>query len=275
MKASALWEAIRPWQWVKNLFVFAPAVFGLRIHQLPTLLHVTLTFVSFCLAASASYLLNDVVDRARDLQNPRTRQRPVARGDLSPVVALGAAGAFALCAVSMSWKLGVLFPVVAYLAVSTLYSLFFKKLPVVDVASLASLYVLRLVAGSQAAALPPSFWLLSCGGLLALSLATGKRLEGNRRFYTRPGLQITLDVFLVLTAATYLAYTLSGGLGHHLPRWFLLSVVPAWAGLWRYRTLALRGVPDPSEALYGDKGMRLTTAAWMILALALAAAGLK
>ncbi|KDA55048.1 hypothetical protein EG19_00045 [Thermoanaerobaculum aquaticum] len=275
MLIAPLWEAARPRQWIKNLFVFAPAVFGLRLHQPPIMLQVGLTFMSFCLASSASYLLNDVVDRHKDRDNPRTCRRPVARGALSPHLALVASGMFALAALVLSWFPGVALPVVVYLLTTGLYSLLLKKVPLLDVLSLAGLYQLRLWAGALAASVPPSPWLLTCGGFLALTLATGKRLETNRSLYPRALLRVALDSLLVLTAVSYLAYTVSRGPAHQLPHWFLLSLLPALAGLWRYRTLALRGLADPSEALFRDRLLQVAAVGWLALVLALAASGLQ
>lgn len=262
MRASPIIRSLRPHHWLKNAFVLAPATFGLRIYDPTSWPSLALAFVAFCLASSGTYLVNDALDRERDRANPRTRKRPVASGELSVKVALALAALLTAVAVGTSF-VARCFPALGlYVVVSHLYSAVFKRLPVLDVASLASLYVLRLVGGAEAATVPPSPWLLLCGGLLALFLALGKRLEQENGHYPKSLLRRAVDALSLLAFAAYLGYTLQPATWHTFSPAFVVTVVPAGWGLARYRSLARQGHADPTEALLGDRGLQVAVGVW-------------
>lgn len=175
--AAAL-VALRPYQWVKNLLVLVPAIAAHRLHDRTTLVITGLTFVCFCLAASAMYLANDANDAEADRRHPRKRYRPVAAGELSiplaralAVVCLVAAFALALAAVSGAFA-GML---LLYVATAVAYTVWLRREPVVDVFALAGLYVVRVLAAGVATGIPISTWLLAFALFLFLSLAFVKR----------------------------------------------------------------------------------------------------
>ncbi|MCS7181963.1 MAG: UbiA family prenyltransferase, partial [Thermoanaerobaculum sp.] len=142
----ALLHSLRLRQWLKNAFVFAPAVFGLQFADPLALMHVLGAFFAFSLAASGTYLINDVVDREADRANPRTQHRPIARGEVQPATALVTACVLSAAGMALAWLAQALLPLVLYILASHAYSLIFKRVMVLDVVCLASLYVLRLVA---------------------------------------------------------------------------------------------------------------------------------
>src|SRR3954465_11943632 len=98
--ALLLLEAMRPKQWIKNLFVFAGLAFAGKVTDAGSVGLAVATFAAFCLASGATYLLNDVRDAEADRHNPRTASRPIARGELSPRLALSAAGVAAAIALA-------------------------------------------------------------------------------------------------------------------------------------------------------------------------------
>jgi 4-hydroxybenzoate polyprenyltransferase len=133
---------------------------------------------AFCLAASGMYIVNDLLDLDSDRQHPRKRVRPLASGDLQ--IAEGIAAAAALVVVSLAigyLLLGILFLAVlcGYILVTLWYSLDLKRRAGADILCLASLYTLRIIAGSAATHIEPSFWLLAFSMFLFLSLAAAKR----------------------------------------------------------------------------------------------------
>lgn len=175
---TAVAKALRPHQWVKNLLVFVPVAAAHTILRLDLLSVSLLTFVVFSLSASAIYVLNDISDIQSDRQHTRKRNRPFAAGDLSIpsgiMLATALLGvAIVMAATFVSWRLALV--LVIYVIVTSGYSLCLKRLPVVDVFTLTSLYILRIVAGGVATGTPLSSWLLAFALFFFLSLAFVKR----------------------------------------------------------------------------------------------------
>lgn len=175
--AAGLVQAIRPYQWAKNtavLLVPGLVALTLGVGGVVTALG---AFVAFCLAASSVYLLNDVVDRHRDLEHPRKRTRVIASGVVSPELALGAAGTAALVAVAVGTTIAPALGIVvaSYLALTAAYSLGLKHVPYVDVGVLAAGFVLRVLAGAVAVGAAASSLLLLGVFAGAVFIALGKR----------------------------------------------------------------------------------------------------
>ncbi|MDE2006714.1 MAG: UbiA family prenyltransferase [Rhodospirillales bacterium] len=175
--APALWRAMRPYQWVKNLLVLVPLFTAHAYGDARAWRGTALAFWAFCAVASAFYLVNDLLDLPADRAHRRKRLRafasgaaPVAAGIMLAVVllALGAGLAFAA---------GAARDVALYAALTLAYSLRLKEMPLVDVFALAALYTLRLFGGGEAAGHPVSLWLLGFSSFLFLSLALLKRVE--------------------------------------------------------------------------------------------------
>jgi 4-hydroxybenzoate polyprenyltransferase/phosphoserine phosphatase len=184
-------KALRPQQWLKNLLLFVPLLAAHRFDEPALFEKLVVAFLAFGCCASSGYLLNDIFDLNADRRHPRKRRRPFAAGNLPLSFALvmipvlmclsGVLGA----AVSPLF-LGVL---ACYFALTVTYSLFLKTIVLLDVMLLASLYTLRIIAGSAAVSIWPSYWLLAFSTFLFLSLALVKRyselvamqgIEGNR-----------------------------------------------------------------------------------------------
>lgn len=169
---------LRPTQWLKNLMLFFPPFLGGALLETGLLAQGAFPFASFCLGSSASYVLNDILDREQDRHHPRKRQRPIAAGRVSP----GAAAVVALICLAVSLLLAArvspvfLWLLMAYLVISCCYSFKLKELPLVDLFCIASGFLLRLQAGGEAFGIAISDWLFLSVFLLAVFLATGKRL---------------------------------------------------------------------------------------------------
>jgi 4-hydroxybenzoate polyprenyltransferase len=169
-------RALRPHQWLKNALVFLPM---LTSHQLDrtTATASLMAFLSFSMAASAVYIVNDLIDLSADRAHPRKRNRPFASGSIP--VAHGVWMALALvllggCFASLiNWQFTLV--TAGYFILSTAYSIYFKKQIILDICVLAGLYTIRIVAGSAAAEVPMSEWLLAFSAFFFLSLAAVKR----------------------------------------------------------------------------------------------------
>ncbi len=174
--ARALFKALRPRQWLKNLLVFVPMLAG---HALTgaALLPSLLAFAAFSMCASSAYLLNDALDAPDDRMHPTKHRRPIAAGALPLSLALTASPVLALCALALCLAFNpLLLGVVAVYFLTTLaYSIYLKRRLMVDIVTLAILYSLRVLGGSAATGIAPSFWLIAFSFFIFLSLALLKR----------------------------------------------------------------------------------------------------
>jgi 4-hydroxybenzoate polyprenyltransferase len=171
-------RAIRPHQWLKNLLIFLPLILSHQVNETNLLLQSIVAFVSFSLCASSVYLLNDLLDLNNDRRHPSKHMRPFASGDLSLIFGMLGSPLFLLLAFTVALSLPENFIVTLsiYWLITASYSLYLKRLVVVDVLILASLYCIRVVAGSAAIAVTTTFWLLAFSLLLFISLALVKRV---------------------------------------------------------------------------------------------------
>jgi 4-hydroxybenzoate polyprenyltransferase len=168
---------MRVHQWTKNILIFIPLIASHQILNGPRLLAACVAFLSFSLCASGVYILNDCLDLEADRNHPTKKRRPFASGDLSiPVGLVVSVG----CLVA-SFALSILLPfayfvvLALYFVLTSSYSLYLKRLVLVDVIILAQLYTVRVYAGGAAMAIAPSHWLLTFSLFIFLSLALMKR----------------------------------------------------------------------------------------------------
>jgi 4-hydroxybenzoate polyprenyltransferase len=172
-------ESLRVHQWSKNLLLSVPAIVG-QVAGNPGVIRILLmAFLAFSLTASGNYILNDIVDVEADRRHPAKRHRPLAAGQINPVVAgltgvalMGAGISMAFLLINQPFALML----VAYVVLALAYSKFFKRLLVLDVMVLAALYTLRLLAGGAAVDVAVSSWLLVFSMFFFVSLAFAKRL---------------------------------------------------------------------------------------------------
>jgi len=270
--AAAALVAMRPRQWTKNLLLFAGIIFAAKLGDPARWLAAVTAFVAYCAASSAAYLVNDVRDAESDRLHPVKRSRPIARGELSPQVALALAGALALAAVVLAGMLGPmsLACLAAFVALQAAYSLGLKAFELVDVLAIAGLFVLRASAGAIAVDVRISEWLLLCTFLLALFVALGKRRAelGLDGVHARPALDgysvALVDQLLgIVAAATIAAYT-GYALAAHDTRWLVATVPLVVYGLFRYLLLLhRRGLgEEPESLLVEDLPLLVTVAVW-------------
>lgn len=223
---TAVIRLLRPHQWVKNAFVAAPLVFAHRLDDVESLGRATIAVVAFCLLSGAVYAFNDVRDVEADRLHPTKRNRPVAAGLISERSALVASvvlAALALAAcLAVRWQLAGLASL--YLAQNIAYSIRLKRVAYIDIALIATGFLLRVLAGSAAIEVPTSVWLLVCTGLLAVLLALGKRAHeltwaerDDSSATTRAALagyklaavRGVMPVLAVVTCTAYVLYTLA------------------------------------------------------------------
>jgi hypothetical protein len=179
-QAFALLVAMRPPEWIKNLLVFAGLLFSQKLNEGPQVVDALMTFIAFCAISSAGYLVNDLRDAPLDRRHPEKRHRPIANGELSEGVAVVAAVALTVFAIGLSFvtvSAGVAGLVALYGVTTIAYSAILKRLVIIDVMTIASLFILRVVAGAVAVEAHASEWLLLCTAMLALFLGFTKRRQ--------------------------------------------------------------------------------------------------
>ncbi len=170
-------KALRPHQWSKNALIFLPLLLAHRFEDLAALFSAGLAFLAFSLAASAVYVVNDMMDVAQDRKHPVKRHRPIASGRLSMSAARLLAALCLIAALALTLQLPGGFGAVlaVYLAMNLAYTFYLKRKLLVDVFALAAAYTLRIMAGAVASGIDQSFWLLAFSSFLFLSLALVKR----------------------------------------------------------------------------------------------------
>lgn len=214
-------RAVRPRQWIKNLAVFAPLLFAKHITDPRAVLEATRAVVSFCLLASAIYLLNDWMDRAADREHPEKRLRPIAAGQMSGWTALLLGLVLSSLGLGLSWTLGrdFLNVTLAYVGLQILYTLWLKRFVLLDVVIIAIGFVIRVVGGGVAIQVPVSNWLYLCTLLLAVFLGFAKRRHelssldnesaaAHRQVLSAYSLPLLDQLISVVAAACILSYGL-------------------------------------------------------------------
>jgi 4-hydroxybenzoate polyprenyltransferase len=173
----AFLRSLRPHQWAKNLIIFIPALAGHKIGDFALLGRDVLAFAAFCLCSSGVYLANDLVDLDSDRKHPSKKNRPFASGDLPLQYGLIFAPLFFAAGIGIAMQLSRSFleVMVLYVILTMAYSLWIKRVALLDVFLLAALYTMRLVAGSAATGIVNSSWLLMFAMFIFLSLALVKR----------------------------------------------------------------------------------------------------
>jgi 4-hydroxybenzoate polyprenyltransferase len=278
-------ETMRPKQWIKNSFVLAGLVFAGKSLHLGAVGKALAVFVAFCLVSGATYLLNDAKDAEADRHNPRTASRPIARGDLSPGLALFAAslsaGAGMLIAGLVNWQ--SLAALGGYVVLQLAYSNGLKHVLFLDVMAIAAGFVLRAAAGGLAIDVPISSWLLLCTGLLAVFLGFTKRRGeavalGGTAQPKRPVLDhysvgLLDELIAVVTPATLVVYSIYAVTGAHTHA-MLLTVPFVMYGIFRVLFLIHHRsgmTEEPAVVVYRDRPLLACVVLWAVCAAAIAA----
>ncbi len=284
MLAVEILRAMRPHQWVKNLFVLAPLVFAERALVGQDFLRAAAAFLLFSLLSGCVYILNDVVDVEGDRLHPTKRNRPIASGRLPLPGARLALSGVLLGTVVASFLMSTDFAAIglAYFALNVGYSLSFKHVPFVDVLCIASGFILRILGGAVAIPVPVTVWILAATFLLALFLGLGKRKHellqagmkagAQRRVldrYRLPHVKMAMIALGAATLATYSAYTIFGEHAGRLflPRDMVWTIPSVVVGLWRFNQLTERAEQgqSPTDLMLSDKPFLANLAVWALI----------
>lgn len=174
----ALWlRALRVHQWLKNLLLFVPLLTAFSFMEMWNLATMTVAFLAFSFAASATYIVNDLWDLENDRAHPRKRLRPFASAKIPILLGLAIAGSILVLAFGMAFAVskGFFLILFLYLVLTTAYSWVLKEYVLIDVIMLSLLYTLRILAGAVAIGIVTSYWLLAFSVFMFMSLALVKR----------------------------------------------------------------------------------------------------
>ncbi|MCP1336378.1 decaprenyl-phosphate phosphoribosyltransferase [Futiania mangrovi] len=276
---GGLARLIRPRQWVKNTFVLTPLVFSGQFNVPEQIEHALLAFVLFCVASSATYILNDILDIERDRAHPKKRYtRPLAAGEVTIPQALVAMGVlYAILLAGFLVQPLVTLVILGYLAVNVGYTIALKHEPVIDIFVISSGFVLRVYAGAVALSVPVSPWMFVTTLCLALYLASIKRRQEliqsgaeGRQVLGRYSVPL-IDRFAEMAATGALVFY---SLFVVTARPELVVSIPfVLYGIYRYWYVVeiLESGESPTDALLADKQLIVTvllwigTCAWIIL----------
>jgi len=272
-------KTMRPKQWVKNIFVFAPLTFDVKLFNLHYLAQTLAGFVLLCLVSGAVYTINDLADIKKDRQHPKKRNRPLASGQLSISAAVIAAVAIPLVALPLGFLLNSAFGVIltGYLLIQITYSFWLKNVVIIDVMLIAAGFLLRVAAGVPLVdAKRFSPWLYICMTLLALLIGFGKRrhelvlLKENAQMHRQSlqeyNLSLLDHIISIVTASTLLAYALYTFSAKGLPANYtmMLTIPFVLYGIFRYLYLIhVKGMGGaPEEIALSDQPLQVTVVLW-------------
>jgi 4-hydroxybenzoate polyprenyltransferase len=288
-----LFRAMRPRQWIKNAFVFAAIAFSeqrLWYTAPRLLLTVIAAFICFCLAASAIYLINDLVDIEKDRAHPKKRTRPLASGKLSPGLAIAATALLIAVALPSAYLIdpdgGFVAVLITYVIVQgVLYSYWLKNVVIIDILTIAAGFVLRAVAGAAVINLLITPWLLVCMGLLAVFLGIGKRrhelvlLEAgagsHRRILNEYSVPMLDQMMSIVTASILMAYSMTAFSAPAVPQkpypMLMLTIPFVIYAIFRYLYLIYQrdGGGSPEEMVLTDRPLAISIVFWGLSVLAI------
>lgn len=272
---------LRPHQYLKNLFIFAPLFFGGKIYQLEPLLATVLAFVSFSLVASSIYILNDYKDIDEDRAHPVKKFRPLASGEVQLAAAFTLMAALLLAGGVLAFLQNrVLFSLIGgYVLLNVLYSVRLKHVSLVDVFIIALGFVLRIYAGAAVTGIPLSMWIVLMTFLLALFLALAKRRDDILLAGQRLGVRKNIDGYTIELAnsamtimasvimVSYIMYTVSADViaKFHTEYLYTTSIFVLF-GILRYLqiTFVEKKSGSPTMILLRDRLLQYTLAAWIL-----------
>ena len=271
---------LRVKQWIKNLFVFLPLFFAGEFLNTSLLIDSLLAFFAFSLTSSIIYILNDLKDIEKDKLHPVKKNRPLANGDISKKNALLLIVPLTLAVVLLSvfnFTLLSIIPLTLYFILNLLYIYLLKTIAIIDVAIIATGFVLRVVFGGLVTAIFVSKWALLLTFSLALVLALGKR-RGELVFvqrdarpslngYNLPFIDTALTITITITLVCYIMYTISpdvvDGFGSE---YVYATTIFVLLGLLRYlqQTMVFNKTESPTKFVYKDVFVQLMIICWIL-----------
>jgi len=274
-------RAMRPRQWVKNVLVFAAPVAAGTLFEAPVLAATLGAFVAFSLVSASIYLVNDVRDVESDRLHPKKRFRPIAAGELGATTALVLAAATLVSSLALGWFIApaLAATLAVYWALQVGYSVFLKNQPIIDLAMVASGFLLRAIAGGVASGIVLSQWFLLVASFGSLFMVAGKRYSemvalgpdaGTRASLARYTPTYLRYAWTMACGAVIMSYSLwafeQRGAGDWLGvPWHAISIAPFTLALMRYAYVVDAGsAGEPEDVVLGDRFLQGMGLAWVV-----------
>ena len=272
---NPLIRLLRPHDWIKNIFLFAPLFFTPALFHIPEITAVLFGAILFSLTASSIYILNDLRDAETDKLHPQKKSRPISSGQIKKSSAIILFFVLAFISLFASYFLLPLFCLIlsSYFILNIAYCFWLKHIAIIDIYCIAAGFVLRVMAGSVLIAVAPSVWILLCTGFLALFLALAKRRDDlvhridkrhreSMRGYNIIFIDTCIAIVLGALLISYAIYTTMSITAH-----FYWTVPIVLLGVLRYLqiTLVEERSGSPTMLLYRDKFLLGTVIVWIIV----------
>lgn len=276
-------KLLRVNQYVKNLFIFLPLFFALKIFDLPLLLRTAIAFTGFCLIASAVYIINDYKDRVDDANHPIKKLRPIASGKVAPQTALIIMMFLLTAGLLIQAYIGipVLLLSIGYFVSNLAYTFGLKKIAIIDVFIVALGFSIRVFVGGAATDTYLSPWIVVMTFLLALFMALGKRrddynlgkelgvkLRKSIDGYNLKLLDYSMVLMAAVTVVSYLLYTLSTEIEtkfHNTNLYYTAFFV--LLGVMRYMQITFvdKKSGSPTDIFLKDRIIQISIIGWILL----------
>ena len=278
-------QLLRPLQWIKNGFVFAPVFFSNHLLEWEFFLPTFIVFLSFCLISSSIYCFNDLQDVEADRQHPKKCKRPIASGSISvkagyAMMLLCLIGAFALLPLAKSVNTPYLYIIIgSYWLMNIAYCLRLKQIAILDVSIIAIGFVMRVLAGGAVTDIWISHWLVLMTFLVTLFLAFTKRNDDYRLYeetgqkprvsitgYNKTFINEATAIIASVTMVCYIMYTMSPEVIERMgTRYVYLTSGWVLAGLLRYlQNMIVFGLSgSPTKSLVKDHFIQICIIGWI------------
>ena len=282
-------QILRPYQWVKNFFVFMPLFFGHQLMNVPLLINTIAAFFAFSFVASSIYCFNDIIDVEDDRRHVEKCHRPIASGKISVamgyalmlvMLALSIALSFALPNDVVSTTLPLPYIIIIYWLMEMAYCIRLKRIAIIDLCILSMGFLLRIAAGGAATGILLSHWLIMMTFLLTLFLGFAKRRDDVLKFqktkipprhntkrynltFVNDATTVTGSVMLVC----YIMYTVSPEtIANFDNRYVYLTTIFVLLGLLRYMQIAVvdEKSGDPTKVLLRDPFTQVIVLCWAV-----------
>jgi decaprenyl-phosphate phosphoribosyltransferase len=275
-------ELLKIKHWIKNLFIFMPLFFALKLFDLNLLLITALVFISFCFVSVFIYIFNDIIDSKKDSTHPKKSQRPIASGKIKPLAALIIGIIFGIIGILISLTVGftVTLILLIYIAMNIFYSLWLKNIVILDVFIIAIGFCLRVIIGAVAINVDVTNWIILATFSISLIIGFGKRLQelellGNNAVshrdilvkYNKRFLEIMIVISTSITGISYALYTMDPEVINKFNVETLIFSVPiVLFGLFRYLYLVFckNQGGSPEELVMSDPGIIISVILWLL-----------